>query len=446
MLRGTPSILKLAGYLSLSGLFATSAILIDANMVGPIGDETLAGLGLCAGLYGIFMALLFGLGSAAQILLTRAHGYGDMALFYQRLGRILVLGLCLSLVLVLLFRFNINFLVDRLATTSGIGFAAKRYLELMVYGLPISFTAYLLSLSFDVRRQARRELRGYAIELPVNIILNSLLIYGWLGAPELGIKGAAIATLISQSLRLVYLIVLVLKDLQQARPLASTEHTDEAVLPRSVLLPVTFNVAALIVGAQAYQLLFSQMPYLSFAALALMTPWLSVSNVLGRAVALSATISCADLPRGSVALDRAITSVLSALRILAPRLALIFVGVTLVVAGVSWHISGSVRLTFLTIIPIAGILVLVRTLSVTFGAILRAVDKPRWVFRVQVGLQWGLGLPVLLGLTLLFDLPLLIAFSLLVAEEALRLALMVLRLKALRSPNGPLAPSPAPEQ
>ena len=294
--RGTPSILRLARTLSLSGLFATSAILIDANMVAPIGDETLAGLGLCAGLYGLFMALLFGLGSAAQIVLTRAFGAGEMGLFYRRLFVILLLGLLLSLALVVLFRFNIHFLVDKLATTSGVGFAAKRYLELMVYGLPISFAAYLLSLSFDVRRQAGRELRGFAIEIPLNVTLNALLIYGWFGAPELGIKGAAIATLISQGARLGYLMVLLASDRAK---LVDDNPSKGQLLDRSVLLPVTLNVAALIVGAQAYSLLFSQLSYLHFAALALMLPWLSVANVLGRAVALSATIACADLPKGS---------------------------------------------------------------------------------------------------------------------------------------------------
>ncbi|WP_319530255.1 MATE family efflux transporter [uncultured Cohaesibacter sp.] len=419
--RGTPSILRLAGYLSVSGLLATSAILIDANMVAPVGDETLAGLGLCAGLYGIFMALLFGLGSAAQILLTRAYGAGDMALFYRRLFRILALGLGLSLILVLLFRFNINFLVDHLATTSGVGFAAKRYLELMVYGLPISFVAYLLSLSFDVRRQATRELKGYAIELPLNIILNALLIYGWFGAPELGVQGAAVATLISQGARLVYLIVLTLADFHQN---GDRTASAEQVADRSILIPVTFNVASLIVGSQGYNLMFSQLPYLSFAALALMVPWLSVSNVLGRAVALSATISCADLPPESDRLKQSVGAILKALRILAPRLALIFVGVTLVVGGVSWHISGAVRLNFMLLIPFAGCLVVIRTASVTIGAILRATGWPRWVTRVQVGLQWGFGLPLLLLLSLLYELPLYVAFGVLLLEESIRAGIM----------------------
>ena len=437
--RETPSILKLAGFLSLSGLFSTSAILIDANMVGPIGDETLAGLGLCAGLYGLFMALLFGLGSGAQILLTRAFGTGDMVLFYKRLMRMMGLGLSLSVVLVLLFRFNINFLVDWLATTSGIGFAAKRYLELMVYAPPMSFAAYLLTISFDVRRQAPRELRGFAIELPLNVVLNALLIYGWFGAPELGIKGAAIATLISQGARLVYLIALTAGDMNHAfradRAHAPQNHAslfhpnDEPLLPRSVLLPVMLNVAALIVGAQAYQLLFAQQPYLTFAALALMTPWLSVANVLGRAVAMSATLTCADLKPGSEELRQAIRSVLSALRLLAPRLALLFVAVTLVADALSWHISDWVRINFLLLIPYGGLLVLVRTVSVTIGAILRATDRPKWVFWVQVGLQWGFGVPLLLIATHVFELSLYIAYGILIGEEALRLGIMALRLK-----------------
>nr|WP_319484200.1 MATE family efflux transporter [uncultured Cohaesibacter sp.] len=445
--RETPSILKLAGFLSLSGLFSTSAILIDANMVGPIGDETLAGLGLCAGLYGVFMALLFGLGSGAQILLTRAFGAGDMRLFYRRLLGMLALGLGMSIILVLLFRFNINFLVDRLATTSGIGFAAKRYLELMVYAPPLGFAAYLLTINFDVKRQAPRELKGFAIELPLNIILNALLIYGWFGAPELGIKGAAIATLISQSARLVYLVVLLAGDMRAAyalpvpqpsgrAPSATTSpghegQGEEPLLPRHVLLPVTLNVAALIVGAQAYQLLFAQQPYLTFAALALMTPWLSVANVLGRSVAMSATLTCADLEPGSETLRQAIRSVMRALRYLAPRLALLFVGVTLVADALSWHISDWVRINFLLLIPYGGVLVLVRTVSVTIGAILRATDRPKWVFWVQVGLQWGFGVPLLMIVTHVFELSLYIAYGILILEEMLRLAIMWLRLRRL---------------
>ena len=449
--RETPSILKLAGFLSLSGLFSTSAILIDANMVGPIGDETLAGLGLCAGLYGVFMALLFGLGSGAQILLTRAFGAGDMRLFYRRLLRMLALGFGMSVILVLLFRFNINFLVDRLATTSGIGFAAKRYLELMVYAPPLGFAAYLLTISFDVKRQATRELRGFAIELPLNVILNALLIYGWFGAPELGIKGAAIATLISQSARLVYLVVLLAGDMRTVYALPAqkpsgpapsartnpgqTAQAEEPLLPRHVLLPVTLNVAALIVGAQAYQLLFAQQPYLTFAALALMTPWLSVANVLGRSVAMSATLTCADLEPGSETLRQAIRSVLMALRYLAPRLALLFVGVTLVADALSWHISDWVRINFLLLIPYGGVLVLVRTVSVTIGAILRATDRPKWVFWVQVGLQWGFGVPLLMIVTHVFELSLYIAYGILILEELLRLAIMWLRLRRLTRPQ-----------
>ncbi|PLW78380.1 MATE family efflux transporter [Cohaesibacter celericrescens] len=431
--RGTPSILRLAGFLSLSGLFATSAILIDANMVAPIGDETLAGLGLSAGLYGLFMAVLFGLGSAAQILLTRAFGTGEMGLFYRRQWRFLALGLGLSLLLVLLFRFNIHFLVDLLATTSGVGFAAKRYLELMVYGLPISYAAYLLSLSFDVRRQASRELRGFVIEVPLNLVLNALLIYGWFGAPELGIKGAAIATLISQGARLVYLIGLTIADYLAGSDKQKT--ASEADMPRSVLIPVTLNVAALIVGAQAYQLLFSQLSYLDFAALALMVPWLSISNVLGRAIALSATISCADLEKGSDAMKQTIGSILAALRLLAPRLALTFVGITLLVGGLSWHISGAVRINFLMLIPLAGLLVLIRTASVTIGAILRATDRPKWVFWVQVGLLWGFGVPLLMLLTYLFDLPLYAAFCVLICEEMFRLGIMAGRLHKIFAPS-----------
>ncbi len=83
------------------------------------------------------------------------------------------------------------------------------------------------------------------------------------------------------------------------------------------------------------------------------------------------------------------------------------------------------------LIPLAALLVLVRTVSVTITAILRATDRPKWVFWMQLGLQWGFGLPLLLALVLIFELPIYAAFAILLCEETLRLIIMAARLRGL---------------
>ncbi len=429
------SILAQAAYFALSGLLATSAVLIDANMVAPLGDEVLAGLGLSAGLYGLFMALLFGLGSAAQILLSQSADAESRASFYRRLAYCLIIGLGLCVILVLLFRFNINFLVDWLATTSGVGFAAKRYLSILLYGLPISFAAYLLSLSFDVRKQSSKELWGFAIEIPLNLFLNSVLIYGLFGFAARGIEGAAIATLCAQGARLVYLVWITHQDLSKTSQWSrlSWPSQQEQSLFHQLMVPIAINVAALIAGAQAYNLLFAQLPYQEFAALALLVPWLSIANVLGRGLSLSATVSSAGLKPYSPSLRDALSQIFAALKDFTPKLSLGFLLVTMLVCALSLHVSGSVRLHFLTLIPLAFILVFIRTISVTLGAVLRVIDQPQWVLRIQLGLQWGLGIPLLLVLTLLFELPLVLALGILIAEEGVRLLVLVRRLQQYRT-------------
>ncbi|MCV6575779.1 MAG: MATE family efflux transporter [Cohaesibacter sp.] len=430
------AILVQAGYFALSGLLATSALLIDANMVAPLGDEVLAGLGLSAGLYGLFMALLFGLGSAAQILLSQSISSDARASFYRRLGYCLLIGLGLCLFLLILFRFNIHFLVDWLAITSGVGFAAKRYLSLLLYGLPISFAAYLLSISFDVRKQAGKELWGFAIEIPLNLALNAILIYGLFGVSARGIEGAAIATLCAQSARLVYLVWITKQDLFQNTQWTglSLPSRQERQLFHKLMIPVAINVAALIAGSQAYNLLFAQLPYQQFAALALLAPWLSIANVLGRGLAMSATVSAAGLQPQSPALSKALSQILAAIRNFSPKLSLAFLLVSMLVCALSLHVSEAVRIHFLTLIPLAFVLVFIRTISVSLGAVLRVVDQPKWVLRVQLGLQWGLGLPLLLVLLFLFELSLLVAFGILVLEESLRLGLMIFRFKKHHKP------------
>ncbi|MBL4784768.1 MAG: MATE family efflux transporter [Cohaesibacteraceae bacterium] len=425
------SMARLAASLSLSGLFAASAILIDSNMVAPLGKDALAAMGLSAGLFGAFMAALFGLGTGAQILLAEAAGRGKRQIFAQRLWFMFALGLSLALILSLLLKLLLPFLIQWLAPTRTIAILTNDYLGLLVYSLPIVFCCYLLSICFDAQRKPARELMGFAFELPANIALNALLIYGLHGFPELGLKGAAIATLVAQSGRLAWLMTLVLLDERvTARGYYVASRAEYRNMGK-LLWPVSLNVAILILGAQFYQLIFSQLPVTAFAAIALVAPWLTLANVIGRGVAQSATISCASLLDNPTALARTFAPVEHITKVTSIALAVALLVILSIVYGLSSHIPREVRPTFLWLVPLSAILVYVRTGAVSLGNVLRAVDKPGWVFKIQIGLQWGFALPIVFAGVVIFDLAPFWAVSVLVLEETIRLAFLRHRFRKL---------------
>ena len=420
--------LRLASFLSLSGLFATSALIIDANMVAPIGPETLAGLGLASTLYAIFMAALFGFGSAAQIVLARLAGNSDGRVFSKALASYLVTGIFAAFIIVPVAAFNIGFLTDWLATTSGVGFAARDYLQVIVFSIPISFGCFLMTSSLSVRKRIKEELKGFGIEVPINISLNAVLIYGLFGAPALGIVGAAYATIAALSARLVFLLVTTRSDRLFAtiKGLGFSGFSNHVLEQQDETLSIALNIFLLIIGAQAYLLVFSQLPYLSFAALALLFPWVSVTNVLGRGGGLAAAIESAS---SVVEKSELIDELTRGARRTALLLACVFVIFVSIVLLLSWHVYIELRFGALSLVPIAALLVFVRFNSVTLASILRVDGQAGWVARTQILLQWFIGVPLALIAVVLLEQPIAVAFSILVAEEALRWWLLNRRLQ-----------------
>lgn len=394
-------------------------------MVAPLGPETLAALGLASSLFAVFMAPLFGLGTAAQMRLSSLAKQKGGNAFLAATRQYLLIGLFLSIALVPLFFFNLNFLMSLVARTSGIQFAATDYLQILIFALPLQFFNFLISSTLSVRRRVKEELRGFYIEIPTNLILNALLIYGLFGAPELGISGAAIATICAGIARAFYLMWVTRGDglwrVLGGRLVGQTklEGADRLIV---------FNITALILGAQAYMLLFAQYSYLWFAALALLFPWLSVTNVVGRGNGLAAAITAVN--------DKANLETAKAKMVLADSaqnaffLAGLFAALGMLVITLSLHVYGAVRLNAVWLLPFLTLLVYLRFRSVTVAALLRATGEGAWVARLQIVLQWFVALPIVTAITFLADLPIHFALAILLIEEAIRLLWMHMRIAA----------------
>ena len=215
---GTPSFYKRILALSIPVMVQNGITnlvnLLDNIMIGSLGTEALSAVSIVNQFVFIFNLLIFGASAAAGIFTAQYHGYGDhegvrSTTRFKILVNTLASILCVVIFLLLDDQLISLFLHDGsaegdLALTLALG---KEYLWIAVIGfVPFALSNVYLS---TLRETGETVVPMYASLAAVitNCIGNAILIFGLLGAPALGVAGAAIATTLSRFVELGIMMV-----------------------------------------------------------------------------------------------------------------------------------------------------------------------------------------------------------------------------------------------
>jgi MATE family multidrug resistance protein len=171
--------------------------LVDIGMVGRLGDSALAATGI--GSFSNYLAISFiiGLSAGVQALAARRLGEGRKSETAIPLNGglllALIIGLPLCVILILVTPFAFTFLTeDQAVRELGIPYLQVRMVSMLAVGMNFSFRGYWSAI-----HMTGVYLQTLLIMHAINIFLNWVLIFGNLGAPELGVFGAGLATTIS---------------------------------------------------------------------------------------------------------------------------------------------------------------------------------------------------------------------------------------------------------
>ena len=188
--------------------------MLDNLMVGRIGTAEMTGVTVSSQMLFIFTLCIFGALSGAGIFTAQYHGKGDGEGVRRTFRFKILAGLIITAVATVLFvllgdRFADTFLRgegDPAIAQAARGFA-RDYLLIMLFSL-VPFV--LVQCWSSTLRETGRTVLPLAAGLSataVNLVLNYILIFGKLGVPALGVRGAAIATVVSRAVE--FLIVAV---------------------------------------------------------------------------------------------------------------------------------------------------------------------------------------------------------------------------------------------
>ncbi len=194
--------------------FTNFVNLLDNIMVGRLGTEQMSGVAIVNELLFVYNLCIFGGFSGAGIFTAQYFGKGDPEgvrntfRFKLVLGSILVCGAVL--IMTFFGRDLIGFYLNESADGGDLAAAMHSgllYLDIMLIGLPGFALAQAYSTTLRECGQALVPMQAGIAAVVVNLGLNYVLIYGKLGFSALGVRGAAIATVISRYIEAAIIMV-----------------------------------------------------------------------------------------------------------------------------------------------------------------------------------------------------------------------------------------------
>jgi len=190
----------------LQNAIVLSVNLADNLMIGSYSETALAGVAAVNSLQFLYQQLTIGIGDALVTMGSQYWGQGRTALIKQLGKAVLLAGAFLGVLLFALTSLFPYQIVGLFSETEAIVEQGVQYLAIVRWTyLFFAVSSTLLSLLRTVEI-VRISTVVSAIALVTNCSINYMLISGNLGAPELGVRGAAIGTLIARALELCIIL------------------------------------------------------------------------------------------------------------------------------------------------------------------------------------------------------------------------------------------------
>ncbi len=416
-------------------LITSSLSVVDSIMVGKLGNEPVAAVGV-ANQYGLLVFLMYAaIHSGASIFIAQYWGKKD----HESINKVVNIGASLGIGVALLFSIGGIFFPVKIVSIFNpdplVIQLGSDFLRI------ISFSFIFASISFGVSVNLRSIGRSVkpmvvsGIALAINTFLNFILIFGLWGFPAMGVKGAATATLISRIVEMIIFLVLSQRvyDILRIRISVFKKVTAE-LFNRVVktMVPVVLNEVCWGVGFLVYSVAYGWISTEAFAAVQITNNITNLFLVAGFGLASASAIMVGhEVGAGEEKRAR--------------RYAWNFISLCLkggVILGIAlyfiapavmnlYEVTPDVIVTSIIILNINAFIIPIRLVNiVSVVGILRGGGDANFAFIAEGITMWFIGVPLAFIGAFLLRLEVQWVVLLVMAEELVKAALSVFRLKS----------------
>lgn len=262
-------LLALAIPIALQNMLASCAGLVDTAMVARLGNAATSAVGI-GGKWIMFLQMIsFGICSGGSVLISQYWGAGE----HKGVRKAYCVGMYLCLaaaavytVVLALFPYQMMCLFTE---EEPVRQAGVQYLSVVCWGLiPWAF-ANIANMARRCVEDVRTPLVISTVAVCVNTFFNWCLIYGKCGMPEMGLRGAALATVLSHCVQAVLVILAGLKQKHFTLfGLNELKGLSKGFLRKyfHIALPVICNETLWCVGFNLYAVIFARQGSDNYAA------------------------------------------------------------------------------------------------------------------------------------------------------------------------------------
>ncbi len=427
------SMLAIALPIALQNLITSSLNMVDTLMISSLGQTSIAAVGLANQFFFFYILITFGINSGSSIFIAQYWGKEDIPSIRKVLGLAVSLSTIVGIIFTVMALFFPQLIMRILIDEPDVIKIGSDYLRIIALSYLPTAISFAYSVALRTTGRPNVPMQISAISFVTNTVFNYILIFGKLGIPAMGVKGAAWGTVIARfveigvTLYAVYstdgVLAANLKDL-------TSWGKDFAKRYLKTTYPVILAEGAWSLGQVMYSIAYAKLGEEATAAVQITNTIQNIFFVLVRGIGNACTVMIGakigsgdeeeayEYAKNFMILSIILGLVLGVIQATTPNLTLkLFSGLEPSLYEVSRKLLIVMGLTFVfRVFNSTGIVGVLRGGGdTTFGMIL------------DIGSVWIVGVPLAFIGALLLDIPVYMIFLLVTIEEVIKTIVVIPR-------------------
>jgi len=209
---------------------------VDIFFVSKLGAEAVATVGITESLMTIVYSLAVGLSTATTALVSRRIGEKNPDGAAVAAVQSVIAGIAVSCVISVPGVLYAPKILSLMGATADVVKTYSSYTSIMLGANIIIMLLFIINAVFRSAGDAAISMRVLWVANCINIVLDPCLIFGWGPFPEMGIKGAAIATNIGRGIAILYQLFILFRGRKRVRINRGHIRIDLGVMKRLIRL------------------------------------------------------------------------------------------------------------------------------------------------------------------------------------------------------------------
>ncbi|MDO5725610.1 MAG: MATE family efflux transporter [Tissierellia bacterium] len=422
--------LPIALPVTLQQLIATSLNLVDTAMISSLGETKIAAVSLVVQFNFLLVCVVIAMTASTEIFFSRDYG----AKKYENLFNTTKVSLSILLTISAIFAYVSIFIPKNILSLytkdMELIVEASSYMRYLAPSMIFFALNAVFAAGFRTGGSPNIPLKVSILSFFTNIVLNYAFIFGKLGAPKLGVSGAALGTSLSRGLEFIIFVSLsLLRKEYFIKRFKGAESKYLMSLKRFIIVafPILLTDVFWGLAQNMYQISYANLGQQALASMLLSTTIENITYVMFRGLA-AACVVLLGFELGNGFIDNA-TELAEKFLSLAFKAGIVIGAMLLIFPGLFLKIF---RLDDPLLIGVCKNLLRIRGLilpirfsnDILLGGILRGGADSMFVLQREGAVTWLLAVPGALIASFIFNLPVEAVYGVIAATEIIKLMLL----------------------